>query len=55
MELYQKVPPPGDPVPINVEPFDIDDLVPEDAAIREVMLGLHNEEPEVAGESRLSI
>jgi hypothetical protein len=41
-ELYRKVSPPGDPIPINVEPFDLDDSIPEDAAIREVVAGLKN-------------
>ena len=41
-ELYWKVSPPGDPIPINVEPFDLDDSIPEDAAIREVVAGLIN-------------
>ena len=42
MDLYQKVSPPGDPIPINVEPFDIEDLVPADAGLREVVAGLRN-------------
>jgi hypothetical protein len=50
VELYRKVPPPGDPIPINVEPFDLDDSIPEDAAIREVVAGLKMAElGEVAG------
>ena len=40
--MYQKVSPPGDPIPINIELFDLDDLILEDAAIREVVAGLKN-------------
>jgi hypothetical protein len=41
-ELYRKVPPPGDPIPINVEPFDINDNVSTDGKIRERVRGLSN-------------
>ena len=41
-ELYRKVPPPGDPIPINVEPFDVNDDCPEDAAIRAAVKQLRN-------------
>ena len=34
--------PPGDPIPIHVELFNINDVVPEDDAIREVVAGLRN-------------
>ena len=51
-ELYRKVAPPGDPIPINVEPFDIDDSVPEDAAIREVVAGMQNGREGGSGGSR---
>ena len=51
MELDQKVLPPGDPIPINVEPFDINDAVlSEDAAIMEVVAQCVMEEQEVARE-----
>ena len=40
--MYWKVSPPGDPTSINVEHFDLDDSIPEDAAIREVVAGLRN-------------
>ena len=43
VELYWKVPPPVDPIPINVGPFEIGDLVQEDATIREVVAGLRND------------
>ena len=36
-ELYWKVSPPGEPIPINNETFDLDDLVPEDVEIRAVV------------------
>jgi hypothetical protein len=32
--------PPGDSIPINVEPFDIEDSVPEDTELRGVVAGL---------------
>ena len=41
-KLYQKVSLLGDPIPINVEPFDLDDSISEDVAIREVVEGLKN-------------
>ena len=48
-ELYWKVSPPEDPITINVEPFDLDDLVPEDVDIRAVVAGIQNGR---SGESR---
>jgi exonuclease III len=41
-KLYEKVPPPGDPIPINVDKFDVIDDCPEDAVIREVVKCLRN-------------
>ena len=41
-ELYAKVPPPGDPIPINVDPFEINDAIPEDVEIRAVVRGMQN-------------
>ena len=41
-ELYAKVPPPGDPIPINVDPFEINDAIPEDVEIRAVVRGMRN-------------
>ena len=41
-KLYEKVPLPGDPIPINVDKFDVIDDCPEDVAIREVMKCLRN-------------
>ena len=41
-ELYAKVPPPGDPIPIHVQPFAIRDDVPEEPEIRAVVKGLRN-------------
>ena len=32
-QLYAKVPPPGGPIPINVDPFAINDAVPEEPEI----------------------
>ena len=36
-ELYRKVSPPGDPIPINVEPFPVADDCPGDAELRDVV------------------
>ena len=41
-ELYAKVPPPGDLIPINVKPFDINDDTLGDVEIREVVGGMRN-------------
>ena len=41
-ELYARQVPPGDPIPINVEPFEIRDETPEDAEVREVVRNLRN-------------
>ena len=38
--LYQRVPPPGESIPINVDPFQIDDSVPKEPEIRAVVKGL---------------
>ena len=38
-ELDEKVLPPGDMLPINVEPFGIDDEAPEDVEIRDMVKG----------------
>ena len=40
--LYAKVSPPGASIPINVQPFDIKDDVPEEPEIRAVVKGLRN-------------
>ena len=41
-ELYVKVLPHGDLTPINVEPFPVQDEIPEDAEIREIVGELQN-------------
>eukprot|EP00957_Ditylum_brightwellii_P195263 14875732-Ditylum_brightwellii.AAC.1 len=41
-ELYREVPPPGDPIPINVEAFEIQDEAPEDAELRAVVADIRN-------------
>ena len=41
-ELYQKVSPPGDPIPINVNPFPVLDEGPEDPELRGVVELLRN-------------
>jgi len=42
VELYEKVPPPGDPIPINIEPFEINDEAPGEVELRGVVRGLQN-------------
>ena len=39
VELYRKVPPPGDPICINVEAFPINNAIPEGGEIRGVVQG----------------
>ena len=41
-KLYAKVEPPGAPIPINVEPLNINDTTPMEAEIRAVVKGLKN-------------
>ena len=41
-ELYAKVPLPGDPIPINVEPSPVRDEVPEEPEIRTKVKNLRN-------------
>jgi hypothetical protein len=41
-ELYTRVPPPGPPLRINVDPFDVNDAVPNEAEIREAAKRLRN-------------
>ena len=40
--MYGKVIPPREPIPINVEPFDIRDDVPDEQEIRAVVKQLKN-------------
>ena len=42
VELYTKVPSPGESIPINVDPFPIKDDTPTDEEIRETVRGLRN-------------
>jgi len=42
VELYTKVPPPGDPIPINIDPFEMNDEVPTDEELRGVVFGIRN-------------
>ena len=42
-ELYAKVQAPGEPIPINVEPYAIDNAVPKEPEIRAVVKGMRNE------------
>lgn len=41
-ELYRKVIPPGDPIPINVDPYEVQDEVPGDMEIRAKVKDLRN-------------
>ena len=41
-DLNKAVPPPGAPIPINVEPFDINDEVPGDMETRGIVAGMKN-------------
>ena len=49
-ELYTKIPPPGNSIPINTEPFDLDDSVPEDVVIWAAVANLWNGRAGVAME-----
>ena len=40
--LYGKVDPPGEPIPINVDPFTINDDTPTNAEVRAVVKGMRN-------------
>ena len=42
VDLYRKVPPPGDPIPTNVEPKEVEDMCPGDVELRDVVRGLRN-------------
>ena len=37
MELYRRVPPPGENIPVNVDPTNIDDSVPTEDEVEEVV------------------
>ena len=40
--LYSHVPPPGDKIPVDIKPFMVDDLVPEEGGIEWAVKRLHN-------------
>ena len=42
VELYAKVPPPGAPIPINIEPFEVNDEASGEVELRRVVRGLQN-------------
>ena len=42
IELYVKVPPSGDPIPINVDKFPVQDEVPEEPEIRSRVKNMRN-------------
>ena len=41
-ELYEAISPPGDSIPINIEPFEVRDDIPSDMELRTVVAGLRN-------------
>ena len=43
MGLYGKVEPPGDPILINIDPFEINDAIATESKIRTVVKGLRND------------
>ena len=51
-ELYWKASHPGNPIPIDAETFDLDDLIPEDAEIRVLAAVLRNGRAEGSGRVR---
>ena len=42
VELYERIPPPGEPIPINVEPKEVEDACPGNVELRDVVQGLRN-------------
>ena len=42
VELYERVPSPGDPIPINVEPKEVEDGCSGNVELRDVVWGLRN-------------
>ena len=42
-ELYRKVPPPADPIPVNVKPFHMNNKIPDKAEIRVTVKWLCND------------
>ena len=40
VELYEHVPPPGEPIPTNVEPKEVEGACPGDVELRDVVQGL---------------
>ena len=42
VELYSYVPPPGENIPVSVEPFPVDDLVPTEDEIKWAVIQLRN-------------
>ena len=42
VELYERVPPPGEPIRINVEPKEVEDAYPGNVELRDAVRGLRN-------------
>ena len=42
VELYEKIEPPGDPIPINIDPFEINDAIPTESEVGTVVTGLRD-------------
>ena len=40
--MYERVPPPGEPILINVKPKEVEDACPGDVELRDVVRGLRN-------------
>ena len=40
--LYSRVPPPGDSIPLEIEPFEVEDRVPDEGEIEWVVKRLRN-------------
>ena len=53
VELYRVVPSPGETIPVNVEPTDINDDTPQDEELREVVRGMRMRNGRAGGASRM--
>jgi len=54
-DLYAKVPPHEDPIPIHCQPFEIKDDVPEESEIRAIVKGLRNGRASEASDMRVEL
>ena len=51
--LYSRVPPPGDSIPVEIEPFEVEDKVPDEGKIEWVVKRLRNNRS--GGPSRMRV